>query len=77
MPIEHRPKIANALQSVLDSYHLSDVWRRLHPHDKKISWQRNNPNNINGVFMYPSTQFPPYTRVLFYLAHSLITPLFL
>ena len=49
MPIEHRPKIANALQSVLDSYHLSDVWRRLHPHDKKYSWQRNNPNSINGV----------------------------
>ena len=46
---EHRPRIANSLQTVVESNRLRDVWRRLHPHDKKFSWQRNNPRSNTGI----------------------------
>ena len=49
MPTEHRPKVADALKNVTQSNNLCDIWRRLHPFEKKFSWQRNNPHNIYGV----------------------------
>ena len=49
MSSEHRPKIANAVKTITHSNHLCDIWRRLHPHEKSFSWQRNNPHSIHGV----------------------------
>lgn len=49
MPNEHRPKLSSALKEVIDSNKLCDTWRRLHPHEKKYSWHRNNPHSVNGV----------------------------
>ena len=41
--VEHRKKIALALQELYHSFQLCDIWRRLNPDSSRYTWFRSNP----------------------------------